>query len=216
MLELYANIKRIREARNMSQDELAKLVGFKSRSSINKIELGINDITQSKLVAIAKALNVSPAELMGNDKEVPPPEQGTSSDAIVCSFRIPVLGRVAAGTPIFADEEIIGYEYIDNKYQGDGYQYFALRIQGHSMEPTIMNGDTVIVRKQETIDSGQIAIVLINGDDATAKEIKEAPGGIYLIGHNVAVYPPRFYSNPEVQQLPIRVIGRVIQSIRRF
>ena len=70
MLELYRNIKRIREKRGMSQGELARLVGFKSRSSINKIELGINDITQSKLIAIAKALHVTPSELMGDDKEV--------------------------------------------------------------------------------------------------------------------------------------------------
>lgn len=73
MLELYRNIKRIREEKGMSQDELAKLVGFKSRSSINKIEMGVNDITQSKLVAIANALNVSPGKLMGEDKEVSPP-----------------------------------------------------------------------------------------------------------------------------------------------
>lgn len=69
MLELYNNIKKIREARGMSQDKLAKLVGFKSRSSINKIELGINDITQSKLVAIANALHVSTSELMGENKK---------------------------------------------------------------------------------------------------------------------------------------------------
>lgn len=67
MLELYKNIKRIREEKGMSQEELARLVGFKSRSSINKIEMGVNDITQSKLVAIANALGVSPGELMGSD-----------------------------------------------------------------------------------------------------------------------------------------------------
>lgn len=72
MLELYKNIKRIREEKGMSQEELAKLVGFKSRSSINKIEMGVNDITQSKLVAIANALGVSPGELMGSDGPAPP------------------------------------------------------------------------------------------------------------------------------------------------
>ena len=67
MLELYKNIKRIREEKGMSQEELARLVGFKSRSSINKIEMGVNDITQSKLVAIANALGVSPGALTGSD-----------------------------------------------------------------------------------------------------------------------------------------------------
>lgn len=75
MLELYKNIKRIREEKGMSQEELAKLVGFKSRSSINKIEMGVNDITQSKLVAIANALGVSPGELMGSDEPAPPAPQ---------------------------------------------------------------------------------------------------------------------------------------------
>lgn len=82
MLELYSNIKRIREERGMSQDELARLVGFKSRSSINKIELGINDITQSKLVAIANALHVSPSELMGEDRQVPSPQPADLLDAL--------------------------------------------------------------------------------------------------------------------------------------
>lgn len=72
MLELYKNIKRIREEKGMSQEELARLVGFKSRSSINKIEMGVNDITQSKLVAIANALGVSPGELMGVDEPASP------------------------------------------------------------------------------------------------------------------------------------------------
>ena len=66
MLDVYKNIKKIRELKGMSQDELAKAVGFKSRSSINKIEQGVNDITQSKLVAIANALMVTPGELMGS------------------------------------------------------------------------------------------------------------------------------------------------------
>ena len=81
MLELYRNIKKIREERGMSQDELAKLVGFKSRSSINKIEMGINDITQSKLVAIANALHVTPGELMGEDAEVEPQKSIEASPA---------------------------------------------------------------------------------------------------------------------------------------
>jgi len=83
MLELYKNIKRIREEKGMSQEELARLVGFKSRSSINKIEMGVNDITQSKLVAIANALGVSPGELMGSDDPASPaPPAPQKSDGL--------------------------------------------------------------------------------------------------------------------------------------
>lgn len=221
MLELYRNIKRIREEKGMSQDELARLVGFKSRSSINKIEMGVNDITQSKLIAIANALHVSPGELMGEDKEVATPTDLSSRlpnmvpiDAR--TFRVPIVGRVAAGRPIVADEEIVGYEYIDNKYSKDGHEYFGLCIVGKSMEPTIMDGDIVIVRRQNYVENGEIAIVLIDGEEATAKEVKESADGITLIGHNAAVYTPHFYSAQEVKNLPVQIIGRVVQSIRKF
>ena len=221
MLELYRNIKRIREEKGMSQDELARLVGFKSRSSINKIEMGVNDITQSKLIAIANALHVSPGELMGEDEEVATPIDLSSRlpnmvpiDAR--TFRVPIVGRVAAGRPIVADEEIVGYEYIDNKYSKDSHEYFGLRIVGKSMEPTIMDGDIVIVRRQNYVENGEIAIVLIDGEEATAKEVKESADGITLIGHNTAVYTPHFYSAQEVKNLPVQIIGRVVQSIRKF
>ena len=221
MLELHRNIKRIREEKGMSQDELARLVGFKSRSSINKIEMGVNDITQSKLIAIANALHVSPGELMGEDEEVASPADLSSRLPNMVSieartFCVPIVGRVAAGRPIVADEEIIGYEYIDNKYSKDGHEYFGLRIVGKSMEPTIMDGDIVIVRRQNYVENGEIAIVLIDGEEATAKEVKESADGITLIGHNAAVYTPHFYSAQEVKNLPVQIIGRVIQSIRKF
>ena len=220
MLELYRNIKRIREERGMSQDELARLVGFKSRSSISKIEMGVNDITQSKLVAIANALRVTPSELMGDDKDVAAPDDLAARIPNMIpvnnTFRIPVVGRVAAGKPIIADEEIIGHEYIDEKYARDGHEYFGLRIVGKSMEPTIMDGDIVIVRRQPCVENGEIAIVLIDGEEATAKEVKESEDGITLIGHNVAVYAPHFYSAKEVKDLPVQIIGRVVQSIRKF
>ncbi len=221
MLELYRNIKRIREEKGMSQDELARLVGFKSRSSINKIEMGVNDITQSKLIAIANALHVSPGELMGEDKEVAAPTDLSARIPNMVSidahtFRVPIVGRVAAGRPIVADEEIVGYEYIDNKYSKDGHEYFGLRIVGKSMEPTIMDGDIVIVRRQNYVENGEIAIVLIDGEEATAKEVKESADGITLIGHNTAVYTPHFYSAQEVKNLPVQIIGRVVQSIRKF
>lgn len=220
MLELYRNIKRIREEKGMSQDELARLVGFKSRSSINKIEMGVNDITQSKLIAIANALHVSPGELMGEDKEVATPTDLSSRLPNMVqlndTFCVPVVGRVAAGKPIVANEEIVGYVNIDDRYSRDGHEYFGLRIVGKSMEPTLMNGDIVIVRRQPYVENGEIAIVLIDGEEATAKEVKESTDGITLIGHNAAVYTPHFYSAQEVKDLPIQIIGRVIQSIRKF
>ena len=211
MLELYKNIKRIREENGMSQEELAKLVGFKSRSSINKIEMGVNDITQSKLVAIANALGVSPGELMGSDNPAPAPahtslQKPTKEHGV----RIPVLGRIVAGIPIEAIEEVIDWEEIPQRLAASG-KFFALRVCGHSMEPRILEGDVVIVRQQEDVESGDIAIVMVNGDEATVKRVKKQEDGITLIATNTSVYEPHFYSNQEIRDLPVRILGKVVE-----
>ena len=158
---------------------------------------------------------------MGEDKEIASPTDLSTHlpnmfpiDAH--TFRVPIVERVSAGRPIAADAEIIGYKYIDNKYSKDSHEYFGLRIVDKSMEPTIMDGDIVIVHRQSYVKNGEIAIVLIDGEEATAKEVQESADGITLIGHNAAVYTPHFYSAQEVKHLTIQIIGRVIQSIRRF
>ncbi len=169
-------------------------------------------------VNVAAAMGLSVDELMdrvGEDQLVKLNAPSTTP-SIHAGYKIPVLGNVAAGTPINAMEEVLGYEYLDDKYKGDGCDYFALRIDGRSMEPTIMDGDTVIVRQQSDVENGDIAIVLVDGNDATAKEIKESADGITLIGHNATVYTPHFYSTQEVNDLPIQIIGRVMEVRRKL
>ena len=129
--------------------------------------------------------------------------------------KIPILGSVVAGIPLDAIEDIIGYEEITPEMAAQG-DYFALRIKGASMEPVLTEGDVVIVKKQSYCDSGDIAIVLVNGNEATVKKVTYSDAGITLIGYNAAVYPPRLYTPQEVQNLPVQIIGRVIESRRRF
>ncbi|MDY2966346.1 MAG: S24 family peptidase, partial [Megasphaera massiliensis] len=117
--------------------------------------------------------------------------------------------------PIEAVEEILDYEEITPELAATG-EFFALQVKGDSMEPTLRDGDVVIVKKQPTVDSGDIAIVLVNGNDATVKEIKESPAGITLIGHNAAIYTPQFYSNEDIKNLPVQVLGKVIEMRRKF
>lgn len=200
----------------ITQKEVADFVGV-SEATVSRWESGhIDNMRRDRIAALSKILRLSPLAIMGID----------DTDLSTCipnmvpidtrTFRVPIVGRVAAGRPIVADEEIVGYEYIDNKYSKDGHEYFGLRIVGKSMEPTIMDGDIVIVRRQNYVENGEIAIVLIDGEEATAKEIKESADGITLIGHNTAVYTPHFYSAQEVKNLPVQIIGRVVQSIRKF
>lgn len=107
------------------------------------------------------------------------------------------------------------YEEITPEMAATG-DFFALQVRGDSMLPTLKDGDVVIVKKQPTVDSGDIAIVLVNGNDATVKEIKESAAGITLIGHNVAVYTPQFYSNADIEKLPVQVIGKGVEMRRKF
>ncbi|MDU3215669.1 MAG: XRE family transcriptional regulator, partial [Negativicoccus succinicivorans] len=200
--------ERIKSARircGYSQEFLAKKIGYASRSSIAKIESGERDITRDKVVLLAAALGVTPSYLMGwTDEESGQPQSQPTPGAV----RIPVLGRVAAGLPISAQEDIIDWEEIPAVWEESG-EYFALQIQGDSMTPRICSGDVVIVRKQNDVETNDLAIVLVNGDDATLKRVKKQENGITLIANNVAVYEPHFYTNEEVKRLPIVILGKV-------
>ena len=200
----------------ITQKEVADFVGV-SEATVSRWESGhIDNMRRDRIAALSKILRLSPLAIMGIDDTDLSTRIPNMVPIDARTFRVPIVGRVAAGRPIVADEEIVGYEYIDNKYSKDGHEYFGLRIVGKSMEPTIMDGDIVIVRRQNYVENGEIAIVLIDGEEATAKEIKESADGITLIGHNAAVYTPHFYSAQEVKNLPVQIIGRVVQSIRKF
>ena len=128
--------------------------------------------------------------------------------------RIPVLGKVIAGIPLDAVEEIIDYEEIPIEMAKNG-EYFALQIKGDSMEPKFSAGDVVIVRKQEDVDNGDIAIVLVNGNEATVKKIRKFDGGINLIPTN-SNYDVLTYTNAQIEQLPVRIIGKVVELRAKF
>ena len=211
-MTLGERIKLRRKELGLTQVQLGEMV-HKSSQVVSNWERGYTTaMSPEDLQNIAQALNVNISELMDNPAPAQPPAQKVTR----YTYRIPIVGRVAAGQPILAQEEIIDYEYIDERLHKGGNQYFGLIVKGSSMEPTIHDGDTIIVRVQETVENGQIAVVLVDGEDATVKEVKESEDGLTLIGHNAAVYTPHFYSREEVEKLPVRIIGRVIQSISKF
>ena len=195
-------IKKRREELGLSQDELAKRMGYKSRSSINKIELNLSDVPQKKIIDFAKALDTTIGYLM---------DDYTSKSK---GIKIPVLGRVIAGIPIEAIEEIIDYEEISESLAKSG-EFFALQIKGDSMEPEMREGDIAIVRKQETAETGDIAIILVNGDDATVKKVRMLDDGIMLIPFNPK-YTPWAYTAEECESLPVRIVGKVIECRRKY
>lgn len=213
-------IKARRLQLRMSQEELAEKLGYKSKSSINKIELGRQNLTQTKIKAIADALETSPSYIMGWIDE-DGAEKGSSIERSHSvsgltpyhpTKRIPILGRVAAGLPLLAEENIEGYTSVDFD---DDESYYALRVHGDSMSAVGINdGDLVVVRQQTTVDEGQIAVVLVNGNDATIKYFKQQGNMVFLT--------PKSY-NPEHQiqvynldETPVRIIGRVVSSQRYY
>lgn len=128
--------------------------------------------------------------------------------------KIPVFGNVAAGIPISAITDIEDYEEIPADMAACG-EYCALKIKGNSMEPMMLQGDTVIIKVQEDVNDGEIAVVLINGDDATCKKIKKTPEGVMLISLNAA-YEPMFYNNKSIEELPVRIFGKVVELRRKL
>lgn len=205
------NLKGFFIQKGVTQKELAKYMGV-SAPTVNDWLKGRVLPRMDKIDKLCVYFNVMRSDFLEAPANDTPPPNAIPMNTY--TYKIPLLGRVAAGEPIYADEHIESYEYIDSRYKDDGNEYFALRIDGQSMEPTIMDGDIVIVRQQSFAENGQIAIVLIDGEDATAKEVRESAEGITLIGHNVAVYTPHFYSHKQIEELPVKIIG-VVTEIRR-
>lgn len=127
---------------------------------------------------------------------------------------IKVLGRVAAGIPIEAIEDVIDTEEITEELAATG-DFFGLQIHGDSMEPRICDGDVVIVRQQDDAESGEIVIAMVNGDEATCKRLRKYRDGIELISNNLA-YKPMFYSNDEISSKPVKIIGKVVELRGKF
>ena len=203
--------ERIRSRRielGMTQEELAKKAGFKSRSSINKIELS-RSISNNKVAIMAKLLDCSISYLMGWDENAE-----LKSKIKEKGKRINVLGRVAAGIPIEAIENIIDTEEIPEGMAKCG-EYFGLKVKGDSMTPRICDGDTVIVRRQDDAETDQVVIALINGNDATCKRLMKFDGGISLISFNPS-YPPMIFTNEQIETMPVKIIGRVVENRQKY
>lgn len=130
------------------------------------------------------------------------------------AHRIPVFGKVAAGLPIEMVEDIIDYEEIPATW-GDVSDFFCLQIKGDSMKPKIEEGDVVVVHKQADADTGSVVIASINGEEATCKKLRKTDNGIFLMPTNND-YEPMFFSNDEIESLPVKILGKVIELRAKF
>ena len=190
------NLKLLRKQYGLSQADAGRLF-HASQNTISQWESGVRKPSYEIIQEIARHFNVTVDYLLGNDS---PNCKGV---------KIPVLGKVQAGIPIEAIEEIADYEEISEDMATKG-NYFGLVIRGDSMQPRMLDGDVIIVRQQEDVDNGDVAVVLVNGNDATVKKIKKTELGIQLIPYNPA-FDILFYTNDEIENLPVRIIGKVVE-----
>lgn len=210
------NLKLIREFKNISAAQLSNMAKI-PKSSISDWEHGKSTPSAESVFKICQALNINPSSLIYNSSLMHKPfnpllidNNGFNSSLV---NTIPVLGSIPAGIPIEAiQSEDAEQIYITTPPNGE---YFALKVKGDSMSPTINDGDTAIIRKQEDANSGQICVVMINGYDATLKQIKKDPNGIWILPYNPnSDFKPTFYTNKEIEELPVKIIGVAVE-IRR-
>lgn len=202
---LQKNIRYLRKKNEWSQDYIADKLGYKSYTTIQKWEMGTSEPPLKKTRELADLFNVDIDDLTNKDLELPEVANYLQKRGVTVN----VLGRVSAGIPIEAVEEIIDTEEITDEMASKG-DFFGLRIHGHSMEPRMLEGDVVIVLKQETAETGDIVIATVNGSDATCKRLKRYRDGIELIPINPS-YDPMFYTNEEIENKPVRILGKVVE-----
>lgn len=202
MNPLYVNIKKRRLELGLSQEDLANKMGYTSRSSIAKIESGKNDIPQSKIKAFAKALETTPGYLMGLDESyndlsalglLPLPQM----------VKKPRLGVIACGEPLLTEENFDGYDDVPENVKCD----FTLKCKGDSMiNARINDGDIVYIKCQPTVENGQIAAVMVNGE-TTLKRVFVYENKVVLQAENPR-YEPFIYVDEELNN--IRILGKAV------
>lgn len=203
-MEIGNKLIELRKINKMTQDDVAKQLNIR-RQTYSAYERNISQPDATTLVLLAKIFGVSTDEILNLD------QARTTQNS---SKKIPVIGKIRAGIPFDAIEDIIDYEEINDVMASNG-EYFGLFVLGDSMEPRICQGDVVIVRKQSTCQSGDIAVVMINNHDATLKKIVFHSNSIVLIPFNDK-YESTIYTKEQIEKLPISILGKVVELRAKF
>lgn len=203
-------LKELREKKELKQEELLKLFNNKYNFTFTKSTLSLyenNKRTPDIFVVkcFADFFNVTIDFLMGSEES-----KVTSNATPVNSevVRIPVLGKISAGLPVLALENIEGYEFVSRHLLNRQYEYFYLRIDGDSMNLKMQHGDLLLIQRQNTLDNGEIGVVLINGYDATVKKV--------YITNNIIQLIPMSNNNKHLPQIydmlttDVKIIGKGI------
>jgi repressor LexA len=191
--------------------EVAKLVGV-SEATISRYESGnIKNMRKDRIAKYASALKVPPSTFL--ELEDKSESRLTPTDLRANTKPVPLLGRVAAGLSCHAEDNIEEYILTDCELLHEGYDYFWLTVKGDSMEPELHDGDRVLVREQETLETECYAVVRIDGEDGVVKRVRIDRDKITLTSVN-PYYPPRVFEREQMND--VAVVGKVISSQRIY
>lgn len=205
-------LKKAMEMKNIKQVDLVEKTGL-DKTLINKYLAGITNARQQKLTKLADALGVNEVWLMGYD--VPMQRDLTIGTSLASKSAVVfVYGSIPAGIPMECIEDIIDTEEIPVDMLKGSKQYFGLKVKGNSMEPEYLDGDTLILEKADDCESGDDCVVMVNGNDGTFKRVIKNKDGIILQPLN-AEYIPFVFTNEQIESLPVRVIGIVVEIRRK-
>lgn len=207
MNSLSTVLKQRRKELGLTLLQIADAVGV-TEATVQRWESGsIKSVRYEKLGKLAEILKVPPSALMGWDSSssvLPPSAEPLSIGAM---HRIPILGRIAAGLPLYAEQNIEGYTLTD---LNGGAEYFALRVKGDSMNAArIQEGDLLIVRRQDEVENGEIAIVMVGDDDATVKRFYSTGSTVTLMPQSTnQEHQPQIY---DLKKTKVHVLGKVVK-----
>lgn len=193
---LCQRLKDIREANNMRQNDVAKIMGT-TKATISRWENGVHSPKVLQVKYLAEIFHVSPKWLSGMSDD-------KYGDGAVETKRLPIIGIIAAGVPIFAQQNIDGYELVLKDCKAD----FCLKVRGDSMiGARILDGDIVYIRQQGEVENGEIAAVLV-GDEATLKRFYRLNGTVVLRAENPN-YKDLIYNSKTDKD--ISILGKAVE-----
>ena len=207
----YARLEEICEQRGEKLTPIIKKLGYSS-GNITRWKNGTTP-NGDVLLKFSEYFDVPIDYLLGKTDNPDPVDEWIKKNTTPArlTHRLPILGSVSAGNGCFAEEDILGYEFVDERYADDNH--FFLRVRGDSMSPKIDEGDIVLVRKQSAVDSGSIAVLIIDDDEGVLKRVVSGNSWIELHSLNT-YYPLRRFEGREVER--VRVIGLVLKRETKF
>jgi len=208
-MDISRNLKKRANDLNIKQVDLCKKMEI-PKTTMNGYFSGTREPDISTLKRLAEALDTSVEYLIGESNSHISHQQPTTRKSV----RVPVVGKIPAGIPLEAIEDLVDWEEIPEEWTRGNQEYFALKVQGDSMSPKYLDGDTVIFLKAQDCENGAECAVIVNGEDATFKKVIKHQAGIFLQPLNTAEYEPAFYSTEQIEEMPVRIVG-IAKELRR-